>query len=91
MAADAIDELKRELPELSDYTAIHYLINHESFRLSDTTQEKIESIEQKNKFNPTKTQAEEILHRYSRIKHIMQLGRIRTRSFAKIIVYRKAG
>ena len=41
-------------------------------RLSDAMQEKIENIEQKNKFNPTKTQAEEILQRYSRIRHIMQ-------------------
>ena len=74
LAAEAIDELKRELPELSDYSAVHYLMHHESFRLSDTTQEKIESIEQKNKFNPIKTQAEEILLRYSRIRHIMRLS-----------------
>ena len=32
----------------------------------------IEEIELKNNFNPTKTQAEEILQRYSRIRHIMQ-------------------
>lgn len=73
-AAQAIDELKHQLPGLSDYTAIHYLINHESFGLSDAMQHTIESIEQKNKFNPTKTQAEEILQRYGRIKHIMQLA-----------------
>lgn len=73
-AATAIEELKRQLPHLSDYTAIHYLINHEYFGLSESMQSKIESIEQKNKFNPTKTQAEEILQRYSRIKHIMQLA-----------------
>ena len=73
-AATAVEELKHQLPHLSDYTAIHYLINHESFGLSESIQSKIESIEQKNKFNPTKTQAEEILQRYSRIKHIMQLA-----------------
>jgi len=73
-AAAAIEELKQQLPHLSDYTAIHYLINHESFGLSESMQSRIESIEQKNKFNPTKTQAEEILQRYSRIKHIMQLS-----------------
>jgi ferrous iron transport protein B len=71
-APEAIDELKRELPELSDYTTIHYLINHESFGLKTSMQETIENIELKHKFNPTKTQAEEILQRYSRIKHIMQ-------------------
>ncbi len=73
-APTAIEEVKQQLPHLSDYTAIHYLINHESFGLSDSMQSTIESIEQKNKFNPTKTQAEEILQRYSRIKHIMQLA-----------------
>lgn len=71
-AADAINELKQDFPELSDYTAIHYLINHESFVLSGKEQELIESIEIKNNFNPTKTQAEEILQRYSRIRQIMQ-------------------
>ena len=35
-------------------------------------QDKIESIERRNQFNPTKTQAEEIMQRYARIKHIMQ-------------------
>lgn len=73
-ASSAIEELKQQLPHLSDYTSIHYLINHESFGLTDSMQNTIESIEQKNKFNPTKTQAEEILQRYSRIKHIMQLA-----------------
>ncbi|MEK7227124.1 MAG: FeoB small GTPase domain-containing protein, partial [Bacteroidota bacterium] len=60
LAASSVDEVKQHLPELSDYSAIHYLINHESFALDPSTQETIESIEQKNNFNPTKTQAEEI-------------------------------
>lgn len=72
LAAAPVEELKKLMPELSDYTAIHYLINHESFDLSDTTQKAIETIERKNNFNPTKTQAEEILQRYGRIRHIMQ-------------------
>lgn len=72
LAEKAVEEVKQHLPELSDYTAVHFLINHESFDLSPTMQNTIENIEIKNKFNPTKTQAEEILLRYSRIKHIMQ-------------------
>jgi ferrous iron transport protein B len=71
LAESSIEDIKQHLPELSDYTAIHYLINHESFDLNETLQHTIESIEQKNNFNPTKTQAEEILQRYGRIKHIM--------------------
>lgn len=71
-AEASIDEVKHHFPELSDYAAIHFLINHESFDLTAREQETIESIEVKNQFNPTKTQAEEILQRYNRIKHIMQ-------------------
>jgi ferrous iron transport protein B len=73
LAAQAVDDIKSNFPELSDYAAIHYLINHESFRLKKGEQELVESIELKNNFNPTKTQAEEILQRYTRIKHIMQV------------------
>jgi len=72
LAENAIDEVKKQLPQLSDYAAIHYLINHESFDLNEVMQKQIEEIEEKNNFNPTKTQAEEILQRYSRIRHIMQ-------------------
>ncbi|MES1198001.1 MAG: ferrous iron transport protein B [Chitinophagaceae bacterium] len=72
LADTSIDEVQKHFPELSDYKAIHYLINHESFDLKDVDQETIENIERANNFNPTKTQAEEILQRYSRIKQIMQ-------------------
>ena len=72
LAPESVEEIKKLLPYLSDYTAIHYLINHESFNLDETTQEAIESVEKENNFNPTKTQAEEILQRYSRIRYIMQ-------------------
>ena len=72
LAENAIGAVKEHFPQLSDYTAIHYLINHESFDLNETMQQTIEDIEEKNNFNPTKTQAEEILQRYSRIRQIMQ-------------------
>ena len=72
LAESSIEEVKTHLPQLSDYMAIHYLINHESFALDKNMQETIEAIELKNKFNPTKTQAEEILQRYGRIRQVMQ-------------------
>jgi ferrous iron transport protein B len=37
-------------------------------------QDSIENIERKHAFNPTKTQATEILQRYTRIKHVMQVA-----------------
>jgi ferrous iron transport protein B len=74
MATAPIDDLKKLVPSASDYSAIHYLINHEEFQLSPAMQEDIENIERKHAFNPTRTQASEILQRYGRIKHIMQVA-----------------
>lgn len=72
-AFDAVNEVQQIFPDISNYTAVHYLINHEHFILEKGQQEEVEAIELNNKFNATKTQAEEIMQRYSRIKHIMQL------------------
>jgi ferrous iron transport protein B len=72
LATASIDAIKNIFPQFSDYRAIHYLINHESFSLNSSLQQQIEEIERVTKFNPTKTQAEEILQRYSRIRQIMQ-------------------
>ena len=71
LAGNAIHDVKTHFPAISDYTAIHYLINHESFVLSGQLHNTIETIEVNNKFNATKTQADEIMQRYARIKTIM--------------------
>lgn len=72
LAPAAIAQTKELLPQLSDYAAIHHLINHESFLLNDETQLQIEAIEEKNQFNHTRVQAEEIMKRYQRIKKVVQ-------------------
>lgn len=72
LATEPIQLIQKEIPKLSDYSALHYLINHESFPLAEDIQNKIEGIEIATQFNPTKTQAEEILQRYSKIRQIMQ-------------------
>lgn len=72
LAPEAIQALKSYFPDISNYKAIHYLINHEHFLLTEQEQLRVEEIEQKNKFNPTRTQAEEIMQRYARIRQIMQ-------------------
>jgi ferrous iron transport protein B len=74
LAAAPIEELRSVIHEASDYSAIHYLINHEEFSLDHVTQDTIENIERKHNFNHTKTQATEILQRYGRIKHIMNVA-----------------
>ncbi len=72
LASEPIAEIKNLFPDddLEDYTAIHYLINHKNLDLSKELNERIDEIETKTKFNPTKTQAEEIVLRY---KHIDKL------------------
>ena len=72
LASFAIDGVKKLVPHVSDYAAVHYLINHENFPLDNLTQKAIEHVEVTNHFNPTKTQADEIVQRYSRIRQIMQ-------------------
>ena len=72
LAPAAVNRVKRLIPGISDYGAVHHLINHDSFNLTGLQQYRIEEIEKETGFNPTKIQAEEILQRYARIKHIMQ-------------------
>lgn len=72
LAEDAVGEMQQLLPALSDYSSVHYLINHENFPLAANVQERIEDIETTNNFNHTRLQAEEIMQRYSRIRQIMQ-------------------
>lgn len=72
LAATAVDELHGFFPAISDYTAIHYLINHEHFNFDASLQDRIEQVELSHTFNHTRVQAEEIMQRYTRIKQIMQ-------------------
>ena len=74
LAAGPIMDVQEVVADLSDYEAIHFLINHEHFSLHDSVQERIEDIERKHNFNHTRTQADEILQRYSRIKKVMQVA-----------------
>jgi ferrous iron transport protein B len=74
LGGKAISDLQEIFPALSDYACAHYLINHEHFPLTPALQDTIESIEEKNQFNPTKLQAEEIMLRYNRIRQIMQVS-----------------
>ena len=72
LASNAVNQLQEILPQLSDYAAIHYLIHYEHFPISEKELQSIKQIEVNNSFNPTKTQAEEIVQRYARIRQIMQ-------------------
>lgn len=70
--AELIGKIKEQLPQLSNYAALHYLINYEHLNLDDGVKLKIKQVIAHHEFNATKTQAQEILQRYSRIRSIMQ-------------------
>ncbi len=89
LALQPVEEVKKIIPHISNYAAVHYLINHENFELNATLQNQIEQIEIDNKFNPTKTQADEIIMRYGRIKHIMQQTVIETDPLKKTLFTEK--
>lgn len=72
LAPEAIVKMKELTPLSGNYAAIHYLINHEQFSLHDELHQKIEQTETDHQFNHTRTQAEEILQRFSRIRQAMQ-------------------
>jgi len=72
LAKEAIEEIQKLIPNISNYSAIHHLINNESFQLDDKTQGEIEKIEEKYKFNHTRIQAEDIQLRYKKIRQIVQ-------------------
>ncbi len=72
IAAESISELQQLIPDASNYRAIHYLINHENFPLSETLQEEIENVERRNGFNPIKTQADDVLMRYQKIRELIK-------------------
>lgn len=74
LAPTSIAATKELYPQISNYKAIHYLINHKNLALDDDFQKKITEIEHTTNFNATKTQAEEIMQRYAHIRHIMQLS-----------------
>ncbi|MEO8765574.1 MAG: ferrous iron transport protein B [Ginsengibacter sp.] len=85
LAPAAIKGVQQLFPEISNYRAIHYLINHENFALEQPVQEAIEKIEASCNFSPSKTQAEEILLRYSKIKTIMQQTVVETDPLQKAL------
>jgi ferrous iron transport protein B len=72
LAPAAVDAFKKDFKTISDYKAIHYLINHHQLLLTPQQQNAINVVEKNHSFNATKIQAEEIMQRYARIKIMMQ-------------------
>lgn len=71
LAPNPIKDLKEIYPDIHPYPALHFLMHHEAFDLGPELQEKIEGCETRNGFNRTKTQADEVMQRYQRIRQVM--------------------
>ncbi|MBR2648566.1 MAG: ferrous iron transport protein B [Sediminibacterium sp.] len=78
LAPSALTDMLSNFPANSEYASLHQLINGEELIQNADDQALIKGIIAKHQFNPTKTQAEEILHRYSRIRQIMQNNVVET-------------
>jgi ferrous iron transport protein B len=78
LAPAAIADMQTYFPANSEYASLHQLINGEELIQNADSWQLIKTITTKHQFNPTKTQAEEILHRYSRIRQIMQNNVVET-------------
>ncbi len=92
----AVEEIKKKFPVISEYQAMHYVVNYAGLNLDDTKKSTIASCLQSTTFNKTKTQADEILHRYNRIKQVManavaeinpRQKEIRTEQLDKILLH----
>jgi ferrous iron transport protein B len=74
LAKEVIDEVRKAVPSCkSDYGALHIAVNVDDLPFIEADQKvAIKNALQTYQFNKTKTQAEEIMQRYARIKHIMK-------------------
>ncbi|WP_212000882.1 ferrous iron transport protein B [Chitinophaga sp. HK235] len=79
LAKAVTDDVKKAVPASSDYGALHIAVNTEELTFLDAGQKQaIRQSLQTNQFNKTKVQAEEIMQRYNRIKHIMKAAVVET-------------
>ncbi|MFM8710525.1 MAG: ferrous iron transport protein B [Sphingomonadales bacterium] len=100
LAPIPIQKIKEVLSDCSDYKAIHLLTHRDSFIVPAPVQHQIDAIEKEGRFNATKTQAEEILQRYARIRQVMQQAvlepdplqkTLRTEKLDAVLLHRRWG
>lgn len=73
MAPEVVNEIKKYVHVRSDYAALHIAVNSNELHFLNGGQKlAIRNALQEHRFNKTKVQAEEIMQRYARIKHIMK-------------------
>ncbi|RFS23379.1 ferrous iron transport protein B [Chitinophaga silvatica] len=79
LAPQVIESVKQTVTVKSDYAAMHIAVNASELTfLNEQQKSDIQNILKKNNFNKTTVQAEEIMQRYARIKHIMKATVVET-------------
>ncbi len=78
LAPEAVAKVRQAFPAWSEYACIHQLINHDELLSNNQEHAVLNSIVVEYNFNTTKTQAEEIMQRYTRIRQIMQKNVLET-------------
>lgn len=63
----------QDITDFSNYKSLHYLINNNELEIESSLCYKLKEIENNNQFNSTKTQAEEVIQRYHKIRQIVNL------------------
>lgn len=66
-----VQAIKEQLPQLSDYKALHLAFNYKELGISSSVKKIVENSIKDIPLNKTLSQAEEITERYARIKTIM--------------------
>ena len=66
-----VQAIKEQLPQLSDYKALHLAFNYKELGINSSVKEIVENSIKDIPLNKTLSQAEEITERYARIKTIM--------------------
>lgn len=79
LAPEVVAEIRKYVQVKSDYAALHVAVNHHELPFLNGGQKlAITNILQTYNFNKTKVQAEEIMQRYAKIKHIMKNSVVET-------------
>lgn len=95
-----VEAIRQHVPGISEYHALHYAVNAGELNLSPDLKNNIKKSLADIPFNKTKAQADEILHRYKRIKEVMQHAvveqnprqkEIRSERLDKILLHRTWG
>lgn len=100
LAPQAIEAVQYVYPSLSDYAALHYLINYKQLELEPQSINEVEKIIVATGFNSTRVQASEIMQRYARIKQVLQVSvkepdvmgkKLLTEKLDTVLLHRKWG